>query len=51
MQEIQEQGASIAGPASARYFSVPAKTFDLEAGFPTGIAIESRSVAAVASVD
>ena len=34
-QAIQEQGAAIAGPAFARYFSIPTDTFDLEAGFPT----------------
>ncbi len=37
VQAIQDQGASIVGPAYARYFSVPGETFDLEAGFPISI--------------
>ena len=43
VQAIEEQGASIIGPAFARYFSVPTETFDLEAGFPTNTAIASSA--------
>ena len=42
VQAIQEQGASIAGPAFARYFSIPSTTFDLEAGFPTDVPIKGE---------
>ncbi|MDO9485916.1 MAG: GyrI-like domain-containing protein [Actinomycetota bacterium] len=41
VEEIQAQGASIIGPGFARYFSVPAETFDLEAGFPTDTSVTS----------
>jgi len=43
VQEIQKQGGSIAGPAYARYFSIPGETFDLEAGFPTVQAITATA--------
>ncbi len=49
-EAIQEQGASITGPAFARYFSVPAETFDLEAGFPTNTPIEAKGEVKVDSL-
>lgn len=47
---VQEQRVAVIGPSFARYFSEPAATVDLEAGFATDRALEPDGTASAGSL-